>query len=61
MATVDLREAELPENMDLWEAGDPYLDWIKSEGVKRIVEYKFEDLNEVELGDWERKGITSDF
>ena len=56
MATVDLREAELPENMDLWEAGDPYLDWIKAEGVKRIVEYKFEDLNEVELGDWERKG-----
>ena len=53
---VDLREAELPDKMDLWEAGDPYLDWIANEGVKRIVEYKFEDLDEVELGPWERKG-----
>jgi len=53
---VDLREAELPDKIDFWEAGDPYFDWIEKEGVKRIVEYKFEDLNEVELGDWERKG-----
>jgi len=42
--------------MDTWEANDPYLDWIANEGIKRIVDYKFEDLDEVELGDWERKG-----
>ncbi len=54
--TADLREAEIPEKMDMWEAGDPYFDWIEREGVKRIVEYKFEDLGDVELGDWERKG-----
>ena len=56
MAVVDLREAEVPDKMDMWEAGDPYFDWIEREGVKRIVEYKFEDLSDVELGDWERKG-----
>ena len=56
MAVVDLREAEVPDKMDLWESGDPYFDWIEREGIKRIVEYKFEDLNDVELGDWERKG-----
>jgi mannose-6-phosphate isomerase-like protein (cupin superfamily) len=53
---VDLRQAELPDKMDLWEAGDPYLEWIANEGVTRIVEYKFEDLDQVELGPWERKG-----
>jgi mannose-6-phosphate isomerase-like protein (cupin superfamily) len=53
---VELRQAELPDKMDLWEAVDPYLEWIESEGVKRIIEYKFEDLDQVELGPWERKG-----
>ena len=52
----ELREAAIPDKMDMWEAGDPYLDWIEQEGVKRIVDYKFPDLNQVELGDWERKG-----
>ena len=52
----ELREAAIPDKMDLWEAGDPYLDWIEKEGVKRIVDYTFPDLNDVELGDWERKG-----
>jgi len=52
----ELREAAIPDKMDMWEAGDPYLDWIEKEGVKRIVDYKFPDLNDVELGDWERKG-----
>ncbi len=52
----ELREAAIPDKMDMWEAGDPYLDWIEAEGVKRIVDYKFPDLNDVELGDWERKG-----
>ena len=56
MTTVDLREAALPDKMDLWEATDPYFEWIEREGIKRIVDYKFEDLNDVELGDWERKG-----
>ena len=52
----ELREAAIPDKMDMWEAGDPYLDWIEQEGIKRIVDYKFPDLNDVELGDWERKG-----
>jgi mannose-6-phosphate isomerase-like protein (cupin superfamily) len=52
----ELREAAIPDKMDMWEAGDPYLEWIEKEGVKRIIDYKFPDLNEVELGDWERKG-----
>jgi mannose-6-phosphate isomerase-like protein (cupin superfamily) len=52
----ELREAAIPDKMDLWEAGDPYLDWIEKEGIKRIIDYKFPDLNDVELGDWERKG-----
>ena len=56
MTTVDLREAEVPDKMDMWEATDPYFEWIEREGIKRIVDYKFEDLNDVELGNWERKG-----
>ena len=56
MTTVDLREAEVPDKMDMWEATDPYFEWIEREGIKRIVDYKFEDLNDVELGNWERQG-----
>lgn len=35
---------------------DAYADWQKKEGVKVIVDYVFEDMNEVELADWPRKG-----
>ena len=53
---TELREATLPDKIEMWEAGDPYLEWIASEGIKLIIDYKFPDLKEVELGDWERKG-----
>ena len=53
---VDLREAELPDKMDTFETSDPYFDWIANEGIKRIVDFAFEDLDTVELGPWERKG-----
>ena len=53
---VDLREAELPDKMDIFESTDPYFDWIANEGIKRIVDFAFEDLDTVELGPWERKG-----
>ena len=53
---VDLREAELPDKMDIFESTDPYFDWIANEGIKRIVDFAFEDLDTVELGPWERTG-----
>ena len=56
MATVDLREAELPDKMEFFEQEDPYHAWQRAEGVPVIIDYKFEDLDEVELGPWERKG-----
>ncbi|MEE8517786.1 MAG: cupin domain-containing protein [Dehalococcoidia bacterium] len=52
----ELREAKLPDKIELWEAGDPYKEWLESEGIKVIIDYKFPDLTEVELGDWDRKG-----
>ena len=54
--TSDLREAAVPDDIELWETTDPYKQWQKDEGVPVIVDYKFEDLDRVELGDWERKG-----
>jgi mannose-6-phosphate isomerase-like protein (cupin superfamily) len=54
--TSDLREANVPDKIDYWDAGDAYTSWIKNEGVKHIIDYKFPDLNEIELGNWERKG-----
>src|SRR5207247_10934872 len=35
---------------------DTYLDWQKAEGVRVITEYAFEDLCDVELSPWPRKG-----
>jgi mannose-6-phosphate isomerase-like protein (cupin superfamily) len=54
--TSNLREADVPDKIDYWDASDAYTSWIHNEGVKHIIDYKFPDLNEVELGDWERKG-----
>lgn len=45
-------ESELQE----YAIPDAYLNWIEAEGVKRIVDYTFADLNEVELSPWDRKG-----
>ena len=35
---------------------DPYDLWIEREGIKRYVDFVFDDLKALELGDWERKG-----
>ena len=35
---------------------DPYVEWMKREGVMRIEEFAFENMNAVELGPWKRKG-----
>jgi mannose-6-phosphate isomerase-like protein (cupin superfamily) len=35
---------------------DPYLEWVRSEGPRYIVDFAFEDLNTLELSPWESKG-----
>jgi mannose-6-phosphate isomerase-like protein (cupin superfamily) len=52
----EVRRAETPETMELWEEPDAYYAWQKAEGVPVIVDYAFEDMNEIPLGNWERKG-----
>ena len=54
--TTEMRQAELPDNLEQHEDGDAYAAWQAREGVKVITDFKFEDLNTVELGPWERKG-----
>ena len=54
--TSELRKAETPDHIDIYENRDPYREWLESEGIKVIKEYVFDDLNTVELGPWERKG-----
>jgi mannose-6-phosphate isomerase-like protein (cupin superfamily) len=48
--TVD--PASLPEI----KREDAYRDWQEKEGVKVITDFAFEDLDQIELGDWPRKG-----
>ena len=52
----EMRRAETPDDLKMYEDVDPYRAWQESEGVKVIVDYKFPDLNAVELGPWDRKG-----
>ena len=54
--TTELRKAETPDQIDIYQKRDPYREWLDAEGVKVIVDYKFPDLNTVELGPWERNG-----
>jgi mannose-6-phosphate isomerase-like protein (cupin superfamily) len=35
---------------------DPYLEWVKREGPRYIVDFAFEDLTQLELSPWEAKG-----
>src|SRR5487761_1026046 len=44
--------AALPELKRL----DTYHEWQSREGVPVIVDFAFEDLNQIELGPWPRKG-----
>ncbi len=61
MTTMDadrdiLRAAEPTGTLEELILDDPYRAWLAREGVKVIDEYAFEDLAQVELGPWERKG-----
>ena len=61
MTTMDadrdiLRAAEPTRTLEELILDDPYRAWLAREGVKVIDEYAFEDLAQVELGPWERKG-----
>lgn len=52
-----LRKAEVPANLRTIEAEtDFYREWQAREGVKVVVDYKFDNLKTLELGPWERKG-----
>ena len=54
--TTGIRRAETPDNLEELHQPDTYLDWQESEGVKVVVDFAFENLKTLELGDWERKG-----
>ena len=54
--TTGIRRAETPNNLEELHQPDTYLDWQESEGVKVVVDFAFENLKTLELGDWERKG-----
>ena len=60
MTTTDsdaaIKYAPTPEGLEDFSIPDPYADWLKAEGVKVIVDYAFDDIANVELGPWERKG-----
>ena len=51
-----IRAKEPGEALTDYGIADPYIDWIEREGVPLIVDFAFDDLNTLELGDWERKG-----
>ena len=53
---TEIRRVETPDNLDVFPEPDAYLDWQRDEGVKVIVDFAFEDLARIELGDWQRKG-----
>ncbi len=60
MTTADsdaaIKYAPTPEGLEEFAIPDAYADWLKAEGVKVIVDYAFDDIADVELGPWERKG-----
>ncbi len=51
-----LRAEEPAEPLGDFEVDDPYMAWVREQGVPLIVEYAFEDLNALELSPWEPKG-----
>ncbi len=55
-ADAAIKYAPTPEGLEDFAIPDPYADWLKAEGVKVIVDYAFDDIANVELGPWERKG-----
>jgi len=56
-ADADIVRAKEPtDGLEDFKLVDTYKEWLKSEGVNVIVDFAFDDLAEVELGPWERKG-----
>ena len=53
---TEIRRAETPDDLEEHVEPDVYLEWQRREGVKVIIDYAFESLATLELGDWERKG-----
>jgi uncharacterized RmlC-like cupin family protein len=51
-----LRAKEPTTPLEDYKIRDPYIDWVEREGVPLIVDFAFEDLNTLELGEWKRKG-----
>jgi uncharacterized RmlC-like cupin family protein len=51
-----LRAKPSEEALQDFAVADPYLDWVKREGPRYIVDFAFEDLNALELAPWEAKG-----
>ena len=51
-----IKYAATPDNLEDFGLVDTYKDWLKSEGVKVIEDFAFEDMSKIELGPWERKG-----
>ena len=56
MQGTDMKIAETPDELNEYQVYDAYEEWLQQEGVKVITEFAFEDLGDVELGPWERKG-----
>ena len=57
MQGTDMRIAETPaDGLEDFHIDDGYVRWQNKEGVKVIVDFAFEDLAQLELGPWERKG-----
>ena len=51
-----LRAKEPTGELETYLITDPYRGWLADEGVQVIEDYAFEDLKQVPLGPWERKG-----
>jgi oxalate decarboxylase/phosphoglucose isomerase-like protein (cupin superfamily) len=56
MAIETPKASEATEDLEELTRGDAYTEWQKKEGVKVIHDFVFEDMNQVELADWPRKG-----
>jgi quercetin dioxygenase-like cupin family protein len=54
---AEVKRTELPTGpMDEFTVDDTYVAWQKKEGVRVIEDFAFDNLCDVELGPWERKG-----
>ena len=57
MLGTDMKVAETPKDgLKDYFIADPYVEWLKKEGVKVYEKFYFPSLAKIELGPWERKG-----